>query len=240
MAVNIGTTSLAGCYVGTTAVQKIYVGTTEVWSAAPDPVSIVGQASNHSSTVSIPTHQAGDVFLMLASGHTSLQVPTAPGAVGTVPTWNSLQTTGGGGSLGVRLAYAVAASSGRTSGTWTNANSLAVVVLRGASVSNPIGGNAVGANSGIGADIAVHPSVTMAKTDGTSALIHIALTRMLYPGTWDAVPAGYTGLLTQGSASSPGASIMSKNSTTSDGSVNRGTVYGPYGYATASVEVRAH
>lgn len=37
MAINLGSTAIAGAYVGTTSVSKIYLGSTEVWSSSTPP-----------------------------------------------------------------------------------------------------------------------------------------------------------------------------------------------------------
>ena len=93
-------------------------------------ISYVGGASAEANSLSLPTHQAGDLFLMLAVNPGSTTVPTIPSG------WYSLRTTSrgtAGTSRGAALAWKLAASSGETSGTWTNASLLGCVAYRDSS-----------------------------------------------------------------------------------------------------------
>ena len=55
--------------------------------------------------------------------------PTAPSAGGTVPTWLAIQSAIANG-IGMRSGYCIATGSTHTSGTWTNATHICVLVLR--------------------------------------------------------------------------------------------------------------
>lgn len=85
--------------------------------------SYISSASAESTTVSMPSHQAGDLIVALAWRTSSSTVPTLPAG------WTKIgqQTVGSQGSI---CAFKVAASASETTGTWTNANMVAVAVYR--------------------------------------------------------------------------------------------------------------
>lgn len=86
-------------------------------------LSFVGYATQASgNTVTIPTHQAGDLIIIYASRGNA----TPPG-VGSG--FMSMQTMANG-SYSYRVGYQIAAAAGTTSGTWTNASRLMVFVYR--------------------------------------------------------------------------------------------------------------
>lgn len=92
-----------------------------------DLIEFIGANSAAATTVSIPTHAAGDLIIILANRSTSATPPTLP--IG----WTNIQS-GSVDSESLRVGYKIAASSSETSGTWTNATSLGVVVYRNAAV----------------------------------------------------------------------------------------------------------
>lgn len=100
--------------------------------AAPVPLQFVGANNAPVPSVTIPTHQAGDLLVMSSAG--DWNVPSLPSG------WTSIGTfaTASDASEG-RLAYRVATASGTTSGTWTNANFVQVAVYRGQHPTTPIG-----------------------------------------------------------------------------------------------------
>jgi hypothetical protein len=84
--------------------------------------SFVGAASAEATSVTLPTHQKGDLIAVWAL-RAANSLPTIPA------TWfaaGSRTSTGIGGLL----AWKIAASSSETSGTWTNAAALLAVVYR--------------------------------------------------------------------------------------------------------------
>lgn len=93
-------------------------------------ITRVGQNSAEANTVTIPSgHQVGDFLLVFAFRDGSAVNPTVPAGWTTIT--NTLDTTSGSASVG----WKIAASSSETSGTWTNATGLIVLVYRG--VDNP-------------------------------------------------------------------------------------------------------
>lgn len=231
----LGSSAISAAYVGDTAVSKIYLGDTQVWPVAV-PVTYVGAAAANATSVSIPTHQAGDLLVIFAWRNNSNSLPGKPSASGTVPTWNDIDATTGSGSTSCRTAYAVAASSGRTSGTWSNAASVAVAVLRDQGAS-PIGGHAQQAGSA-NDEHSIAPAVTLSRSDGYSQLLHFHAHTNLDSGGWSGAPTGYTRRASAGTQFDRGVVLNTKNSTTTDGSINQpgGNDLG-YGSRCATIEI---
>jgi hypothetical protein len=90
------------------------------------PVTVVNSAIAAATTITIPTHQAGDLLVMYAWRNGSTTHATRPTG------WTLIRQDAANTNAG-QLAYRFATGSGTTSGTWTNATHLVVYVLRGAS-----------------------------------------------------------------------------------------------------------
>jgi hypothetical protein len=103
-------------------------------SAPASPV--VGAASGVSSLV-LPEHQAGDLLVGFAFRDGSTTAPSLPSG------WTNAES-GGANSCSVIVATKVAASSGETSGTWSNATALQIAILRGVTFDNANAYGAVG------------------------------------------------------------------------------------------------
>ena len=86
--------------------------------------SYVGNAFAQSTSVTLPTHQSGDLIIGFASRITSSTAPSVPAG------WYPILIIGGLGSRVITVAYKVAASASEVSGTWTNAELLGVGVWR--------------------------------------------------------------------------------------------------------------
>lgn len=127
-------------------------------------MTVQGSAGATSTSVAIPAHAAGDLILVFVR-NASNTVATTPAAGGTVPAWNVLQT-GGANTLSLVSAYFVATASTTTTGTWTGATHIVVLVLR------PASGNTIsvrGSSTGNGAAVTtvVYPALTT-LTDGST------------------------------------------------------------------------
>jgi len=173
-----------------------------------DGLIVAGVNAADANTVTIPTHQAGDMIVIFAYA-VATTIPSLPTAGGTVPTFTTLDTGTGSGNAS-RTAHVTAAGSTTTSGTWTGANSLIAVVLRN---HTGIGGHAeTGGSVGTApaAGTYTSPSITQSVTDGTSVLLYF------YGGensaSWSSPPAGYTQQTTTSDVC-----LNTKNDTTSDG-----------------------
>jgi len=86
-------------------------------------ISRVGSASAQATTITIPTHQSGDLILICA-GRNNTTAPTIPSG------WIIMSNSGVSG-VSSSIGWKLAQSSGETSGTWTNASVLHCAVYRG-------------------------------------------------------------------------------------------------------------
>ncbi len=90
-------------------------------------ISYVGATSAEATSVTLPSHQAGDLIVMWALRYGSAAGPTIPAG------WNYRylsQRAGGLATLSVAISCKTATSSAETSGTWTNATHLLAAVYR--------------------------------------------------------------------------------------------------------------
>src|SRR3989344_456439 len=96
-------------------------------------ITLVGTATG-TNTATPPAHQAGDLFLVFSFRDGSATAPTLASGFTT-------SSNGGGNTCSHRVGWRIASSSSDAVGTWTNATSLILVVLRGANQTTPIGAN---------------------------------------------------------------------------------------------------
>lgn len=208
----------------------------------PPQLVFGGATAANAITVSIPSHQTGDLIAIFAFSGANNTLPTAPSASGTVPSWVALDSNATGTSnCSSKTVYFVATANNHTSGTWTNVDSLIAVVVR-APAATPIGGHA-NAGGTAGAGGAVAPSVTLTHADGTSMLLHFFGMRTGGSWTtWASQPSGYTQRALSINGTWGGVSIDTKNVTTSDGSVTQATDVSPSGnqYRGATIEILAY
>jgi hypothetical protein len=85
-------------------------------------ISRIGSASAQATTITIPSHQAGDMIFIFA-GRTNTTPATVPSG------WVQAAFTGANG-VSVTSGWKIAKSSSETSGTWTNASVLFCAVYR--------------------------------------------------------------------------------------------------------------
>lgn len=86
-------------------------------------ISYVSGASAEATTLSMPSHQYGDLICMFAFNNSAATAPT-------VPTGWIIVNQGTANSKGRAFAFKNAVSAAETSGTWTNASLLGCVVYR--------------------------------------------------------------------------------------------------------------
>lgn len=97
-------------------------------------ISRVGSNAAEATTVTIPAgHQRGDIILIFAFRDGSVTNPTIPAG------WTKITNTLDGTSCSVSIGWKIAISSSDTSGTWTNATHLQVIVYRGVDPVFPFG-----------------------------------------------------------------------------------------------------
>ncbi len=196
-------------------------------------LSRVGGTSAAATSIAIPTHVAGDLIVIWAYRDGSTTPPTVPTAAGTVPAFTVIDGPTGANLNSAVCAWAVAAGTTDTSGTWTNATGISVEVWRGQS-SVPIGGHAQsGASVASGANIAI-PAITLTDASGNSTILAFAGWQTVT--AWNAAPSGYT----QRSNVATEVEVLSKDTTTSDATFNvTGTASGTGGTRTEQIEIIA-
>jgi hypothetical protein len=192
------------------------------------PVEFVAAAVSNNQTLTLPTHQVGELILLSAYSNTAF--PSIPTAGGTVPAWVSVDSVNEFAAA-ARIAYFVATSTSHTSGTWTGATSVAAVVLRGFNTAAPIGGHsATNGNS----TTATAPGITLTNTDGSSAIVHFY---GHVNSNWPVgAPTGYTFRAEGDNTASQ--RINTKDATTSDGAIGQPTSGAAAQWVASSVEIR--
>lgn len=86
-------------------------------------VSYVSSSAVEANSITLPTHQAGDLIVIYAAAN--------PQATITIPSgWIVVSSRQNSASLSSIVAFRIAASSSETSGTWTNATHMCVGVYR--------------------------------------------------------------------------------------------------------------
>lgn len=138
------------------------------------PISYINSGTSAASTITIPTHQVGDLIVIHAANSAASTKPTVPA------TFTSITTTTTTGAFGTACGYRIATATTTTSGTWTNADRMMVVVYRGVSA---VGNTASDANSLANVNMS-YPAVTFAVSSGTSWALALGQTKGVQsPGT---------------------------------------------------------
>lgn len=162
--------------------QTEFVQVTAGPRAGSSSISFVGENEAVATTVTLPTHQAGDLLLVFAFRNAAT-APSLPAGG-----WVSL-CTASGGSTSVRVGYLIAAGAGTASGTWTNATSVMSHVYRSSAGNMPAPG-ACTHDNGAASTSLVYPSISLTKSDHSS---WVARAAMSSAGTnIQTAPTGYT------------------------------------------------
>lgn len=150
-------------------------------------ISYQGSAAG-TTTATIPSHAADDLIIGFAFRDGNANAPTIPGG------WTTIENAAGANSAGAALAYKVALSSGETSGTWSNANTLIVHVYRGCATGDPIGDHAV--DTAASTTVNYPTLASMQVTDGTSWVVGFAGHRSIDTNVQNA-PSGMTNRISE-------------------------------------------
>ena len=133
-------------------------------------ISFVGAASAQATSVTLPTHQAGDLLILWAWRYGSFISPTIPAG------W-AVALIGTGSATADRTlltCYKIAASSSETSGTWTNATVVTCAVYRDDLNYLAVGGASRGGNNTTSVSWS-----TVAAYDGQNTR-----EKAVYPASW--------------------------------------------------------
>lgn len=116
-------------------------------------VSFVGSASAEATSVTLPSHQAGDLIVIFAGRTGSTGIPSVPAG------WRFAAQSSGSGvtppAIAASVGWKIAASSAETSGTWTNADMVLAVVVRDDANLLVIGG--IGKTTGLSTTVNYQP-----------------------------------------------------------------------------------
>jgi hypothetical protein len=154
-------------------------------------VTVVGQASAAATSVAIPAHAVGDLIVVMARG--TAAAPSVPAASGTVPAWATIQS-GLANSIGLTVVSFVATATNTTTGAFTNATHIAVLVLRpgaGKRLQTSAARSAVG--NGNNTQTIVYPALTLANGGGASTSMGVRVgTRTVAITAVGTAPSGWT------------------------------------------------
>jgi len=146
-------------------------------------ISLVGTQTASATTVTIPSHQAGDLILIWAERNSSGTAPSLPAG------FTNVLTVAQGSNVSARLGYRIANGSTDTSGTWTNAAEITCHVYR------PSAGNVLrigqSASSSSTTTTVTYPALTLADSGGNSWIAGFAAANNITQ-TLSTAPSGMT------------------------------------------------
>lgn len=192
-------------------------------------LSVTGTpAAANATSIALPAHAAGDLIVIAAWRSASNTVPGKPAAGGTVPTWADIDATNGTNACAMRTAAVVATANNHTSGTWSSASSLAVIVIRGVAP-------AIGDHARQGWSQTNAPAPALSLQDPSGAAIILRFHAHSVAGTWPTAPAGHT----RQAAATNGLCLNMKTVTTTCPVISQNTQTGTTGKSQgASIEIR--
>ncbi|TLY39614.1 MAG: DUF2341 domain-containing protein, partial [Nitrospirae bacterium] len=188
------------------------------WAA----LSRVSKASAQANSVAITTPSVGDLILVFAHRDGSTTAPTL------ATNYTNINSSGANTNSS-RIGYKISDGTETTSGTWTNATSVAVVVYRGQHATTPIGATGSG---GASSNAIAYNTFTLQVTDGTSWVVGVGGHR-----TATNVGQAPTGMQLQTSATDVAASDT--NGGVSSWSTQSVTVNASSGWSSWAIEIRA-
>lgn len=147
-----------------------------------EPPVFVGAASAAGTTLTMPTHEAGDLIVGIGVRTSNL----SPGpSIAAGEDWIA-HDLGNNGTDTFRTAYKIATDSSEAMGTWTDATMVAIIIFRGASGS-PIGETAQDGGNSLAADFPAIPTPDV--SDGSTIFAEFAFSTGSH-SSFDTPPAG--------------------------------------------------
>lgn len=202
-------------------------------------IAVQGSGAAAATTVTIPAHAAGDKIVIIARGGAT--IPSLPTAGGTVPTFTTpTNQSGVNNSISLRVGVADATASNHTSGTWTNATQLHVLVLRPSAGGTLAAGNSPAQGGANNVQNIVYPALT--RTAGTDDRLAI---RYGARGTADTEVRTSGGFSTGGTfrtelpATTPTSAVFTKTITGNEASFTAATAGTNAAYRAGSLEIVA-
>lgn len=199
-------------------------------------VTVVGQASAAATSVAFPAHQAGDLLLVFARG--TAAAPSIPTAGGTVPAWTTIQS-GLANSIGLTAVGFVATGAGHTTGVFTNATHIAVLVLRpGAGNRLVIAAARSSVGNGNNTQTIVYPALTFSTLSGSSFGVRVG-TRTVAVTAVGTAPSGWTNQTIQPAGASALMSVHTRAGVTANPAADSVSTAGTNAaYRAVTVEVQ--
>lgn len=185
--------------------------------------SYVASTSDEATSLTLPSHQAGDLIVLVAARVGNTTPPTVASG------WVSFVSRSNNG-IGSVVAYKIAASASETSGTWTNATHLAAATYRNDTNYLLVGG--FGGNNNFSTAIN-YPALTLRATNWLVGAVILATNST----TGDAAPSGMTQRLDLIGASTGEVAIADTNGTVSSWSSTNSTSGSNVNYHTHVIEL---
>lgn len=137
---------------------EVQVDTVNTFDSGDIDIEFVSKNQVEANSMTMPTHQAGDLLVMFAARNGNNTAPTVPAG------WTS-RGANSGTNCAVVVAEKVAASGSEVSGTWTNADLLMCIVYRNADHITRHSGSTSG---GLPGTILQFPGITTMEDAGVS------------------------------------------------------------------------
>ncbi len=159
--ITVGGTPIVSRRYGVTEVLKVMVSDEQIWPPK-QLVDVIGSLIYTTNMGAFPTHQAGDLLVVVASAAGSTP-PTLP--AGFFSAYISPSTEF---SMAVRVGYKFAIAAGTSCPPWTGAVALTTVVFRGVNTTTPFG--AIDSKNTASNTVGQAPGLTLTNATGTSTV----------------------------------------------------------------------
>ena len=137
-------------------IRQLLLAANAVGGGGGSGICLKGTATAETTSVSLPTHAAGDMLIIAAGGS---DIPSVPSG------WTQINSVDSAWDVrGLVCAYKVAADGSETSGTWAGAYMIVAAVYDGVA---SIGGTA----KQDGTTTVTYPGIAMSASDGSSWVV---------------------------------------------------------------------
>lgn len=194
------------------------------------PISYVGGAAGTNSAT-LPSFAGGDIALVFAFRDGSVTNPSVPAG------WTSITTTLDGTTCSATIGWRRLIASDTTTGTWTNASRVVVVVYRGCEpFVTPVGS---GANGSGATNTVAYTTFTLARTNGTSWVVGLVGHRSVDTTIDSAAISGMTARVSGVNATAEAAAWDTNGAVSSWSTTNQTITGTASGWVTRTVELLA-